>query len=134
MVVGLVCRWWGEAGGFGARYCVSRNARPSGVTPASGPPCPGVRARHGGWRPAAGWSARPSGVPLSPLRAPRAAELAGMKLGGLRTRAKALGGDAAALEEVIDEADDPKGAMIQMILAMSPISRLLPRRSRRRSA
>ncbi len=44
-------------------------------------------------------------------------ELAGMKLGGLRKRAKALGVDAAALEQVIDEADNPKTAMIQMILA-----------------
>eukprot|EP01045_Picozoa_sp_COSAG04_P024817 COSAG04_NODE_3158_length_3101_cov_38.182756_2_plen_572_part_00 len=46
-------------------------------------------------------------------------QLAGMKLGGLRKRAKALGVDLAALEEVIDEADDPKAAVVQMILAAS---------------
>ena len=45
------------------------------------------------------------------------AELAGMKLGELKKRAKALGIEPAALEERMDEADDPKAAVVEMILA-----------------
>jgi hypothetical protein len=42
-----------------------------------------------------------------------------MKLGEVRKRAKALGIDPAELEKVIDEASDPKDAIVQMILAAS---------------
>ena len=46
-------------------------------------------------------------------------ELAGLKLGELRKRANAVGVDPAALEQQIDDADDPKAAVVQLILAAS---------------
>ena len=46
-------------------------------------------------------------------------ELAGLKLGELRKRANAAGVDPAALERQIDDADDPKAAVVQLILAAS---------------
>ena len=64
----------------------------------------------------------------------REAELAGMTLGGLRKRAKALGVDAAALEERIDEADDPKAAVVGMILAASGAEPLPGRGAQRPAA
>eukprot|EP01045_Picozoa_sp_COSAG04_P010853 COSAG04_NODE_677_length_11242_cov_6.702324_3_plen_124_part_00 len=46
-------------------------------------------------------------------------ELAGLKLGELRKRANAVGVEPAALEQQIDDADDPKAAVVQLILAAS---------------
>ena len=46
-------------------------------------------------------------------------ELAGLKLGELRKRANAVGVVPAALEQQIDDADDPKAAVVQLILAAS---------------
>ena len=45
------------------------------------------------------------------------AELAGMKLGEVRKRARAAGVEAAAIEAAIDEADDPKATMTELIVS-----------------
>ena len=44
------------------------------------------------------------------------AELAQMKTGALRKRAKAVGADMGKVEEAIDEEDNPKAAIIELII------------------
>ena len=44
------------------------------------------------------------------------AELAQMKTGALRKRAKAVGADMGKVEEVIDEEDNPKAAIVELIV------------------
>ena len=44
------------------------------------------------------------------------AELAQLKIGALRKRAKAVGADMEQVEEAIDEEDDPKAAVIELIV------------------
>ena len=50
------------------------------------------------------------------------AELAGAKLGELRRRAKAAGVPPADIETVIDEADNPKAAVVELIIAAEAAS------------
>eukprot|EP01045_Picozoa_sp_COSAG04_P007421 COSAG04_NODE_388_length_15249_cov_7.616502_4_plen_3423_part_00 len=52
------------------------------------------------------------------------AELAGAKLGELRRRAKAAGVPPADIETVIDEADDPKAAVVELIVAAEALEEL----------
>ena len=54
------------------------------------------------------------------------AELAGMKLGEVRKRARAAGVDAEAIDAAIDEADDPKAAMAELIVSTSASLEELP--------
>jgi hypothetical protein len=44
------------------------------------------------------------------------AELAQLKIGALRKRAKAAGADMEQVEKAIDEADEPKAAVIELIV------------------
>ena len=53
------------------------------------------------------------------------AELAAMKLGELRKRARAAGVEAAAIEAAADESDDPKVAVAELIVSAESSSMTL---------
>ena len=58
----------------------------------------------------------PAADPMAALRE----ELAGMKTGALNKRARELGVDADAMDDAAD-ADDPTAALIELIIAASPV-------------
>ena len=52
--------------------------------------------------------------------------LAGLKLGALKARAREAGVDMVKVDAVIDEADDPKGAVVELIVASSAGGIMIP--------
>ena len=52
----------------------------------------------------------------------RRAELAGLRIGELKKEARAAGVDMSKVEVAIDEADEPKAAIVELILEVAVVA------------
>ena len=52
----------------------------------------------------------------------RRAELAGLRIGELKKKARAAGVDMIKVEVAIDEADEPKAAIVELILEVAVVA------------